>query len=131
MNVFKLRNDLISEYDSYISSFININDDRIRNYVDMELDEGLLWPNPLIQLNPSYEKGASVDELIVEGILEPGCGEIFRINKGDGGYGKPLQLFKHPSLIKNEFGGLNFSWEWLVQLPQRSGLKDKEIKFPK
>ena len=95
MNVFKLRNDLISEYDSYISSFVNINDNRIRNYVDNELDEGLLWPNPLIQLNPSYEKGATIDELIEEGILEPGCGQIFRINKGDGGYGKPLQLFKH------------------------------------
>ena len=40
MNVFKLRNDLVSEYSSYISSFITINDDRIRDYVEQELDEG-------------------------------------------------------------------------------------------
>jgi ATP-dependent helicase YprA (DUF1998 family) len=95
MNVFQLRNDLISEYDSYISSFVNINDERIRNYVDQEIEEGLLWPNPLIQLNPSYEKGATIDELIDEGVLEPGCRQIFRINKDNDDYGKPLQLFKH------------------------------------
>jgi len=95
MNVFKLRNELISEYNNYISSFTNIKNKKIRNYVDREIEEGLLWPNPLIQLNPSYEKGSTIDELIDEGILDPGCGQIFRINKGDGGYGKPLQLFKH------------------------------------
>jgi len=95
MNVFKLRNDLISEYDSYISSFININDDRIRNYVDQELDEGLLWPNPLIQLNPSYKMGSSIDELIEEGILSEGCRNIFRIKKEASDFGKPLRLYKH------------------------------------
>ena len=56
MIVFRLHNNLVLDYDSYISSFVIINDDRIRNYVDRELDEGILWPIPLIQLNPSSEQ---------------------------------------------------------------------------
>ena len=58
MNVFVLRNQLTLDYASYIRSFINIRDDDIRRYVDRELDEGLLWPDPLLQLNPSFEPGS-------------------------------------------------------------------------
>lgn len=43
MDVFALRNQLIRDYATYIESFVNIRDDRIRAYVDHELDEGLLW----------------------------------------------------------------------------------------
>ena len=51
MDVFNLRNKLIDDYSSYISSFINILDERIRQKVDQELRDGLLWPDPLLQLN--------------------------------------------------------------------------------
>lgn len=37
MHVFDLRNRLISDYASYISSFIEIRDDRIREYVERSL----------------------------------------------------------------------------------------------
>ena len=42
MDVFALRNQLIRDYADYIESFININDERIREHVDREMDEGLL-----------------------------------------------------------------------------------------
>lgn len=37
MNVFDLREQLVRDYSSYIASFINIRDPRIREYVDEKL----------------------------------------------------------------------------------------------
>ena len=54
MNVFKLRRQLIDDYSTYIHSFINIQDARIRDHVNRELQAGTLWPDPLIQLNPTF-----------------------------------------------------------------------------
>ena len=54
LNVFEVRDKLVRDYRSYVSSFMRIRDQRIREYVDRSLDERLLWPDPLIQLNPSY-----------------------------------------------------------------------------
>ena len=48
--VFELRHQLIKDYESYVSSFIRIKDERTEEQVRQGLDEGLLWPDPLIQL---------------------------------------------------------------------------------
>jgi hypothetical protein len=63
MNVFELRQDLLASYAAYIRSFIQIRDPVIRTTVEQELDSGLLWPETLIQLNPSFEPGRTTDEL--------------------------------------------------------------------
>lgn len=55
MNVFKLRSPLLSYYGKCVRSFIAIKDDRIRDQVEKAIEGGLLWPDPLIQLNPSLE----------------------------------------------------------------------------
>ena len=95
MNVFDLRERLVSDYANYISSFIEIQDKRIRDYVDESLKAGLLWPDPMIQLNPAFEPGRSIDELVQEGILHQGCSKIFRVDKDIDPAGKPLKLHKH------------------------------------
>lgn len=69
MNVFGPRNSLIEDYSSYIASFIRIRDPKIKEYVDQSIDQGLLWPDPLIQGNPSFETGKWIDELSGEGII--------------------------------------------------------------
>lgn len=94
MDVFGLRDRLVDDYSSYIQSFIQICDDRIRDLVDSELKSGLLWPDPLIQLNPSFEPGHRSDELVDEGVLHEECRRIFRINK-ESGEGQPLRLHRH------------------------------------
>jgi len=71
MDVFQFRDQLIGDYASYISSFIQIRDERIRQHVDHSLNDGLLWPEPLIQLNPSFELGDSIDNLVNTGVLHP------------------------------------------------------------
>ena len=55
MDVFRLREKLVEDYASFISSFIEIRDERIADRARQEIAEGLLWPDPLIQLNPGFE----------------------------------------------------------------------------
>ncbi|MHB1044356.1 MAG: DEAD/DEAH box helicase, partial [Eubacteriales bacterium] len=95
MNVFDLNRHLIHDYSSYIRSFIQIRDKHIDEYVQKSINEGLLWPEPLIQLNPSFEPGEWIDELVEKEILHPECGRIFRINKSEQEEGQPLRLHRH------------------------------------
>lgn len=94
MNVFELRERLIADYSAYIRSFIRIRDPRVDGLVKSCLDEGLLWPDPLIQLNPAFQYAGTIDDLVQSGLLHPECGRVFRIGK-DKGTGKPLRLYQH------------------------------------
>jgi superfamily II DNA/RNA helicase len=89
MNIFNLRNEVINDYHQYIESFLNIRDERIKEFISSELSRGVFWTAPLIQLNPSYEVGNSVSELVSQGFINPLCEKIFQKN------GKSLQLYKH------------------------------------
>ena len=66
MNVFELRNQLVDNYKSYISSFIQIRDKRIRSHVDEQLKAGLLWPEPLIKLNTAFQSAHNIYQLVDE-----------------------------------------------------------------
>jgi len=95
MDVFELRDRLIKDYSDYINSYINIRDEKIKEMVQSELDSGLLWPDPLIQLNPSFEPGGWIDDLVKEGVLHKECSKIFRRDKTPDDPGVPLRLHKH------------------------------------
>ena len=97
MNVFALRDRLVDDYAAYIKSFIVINDKNIREYVENSLSSGLLWPDPLIQLNPSFEQGDSVDELVAKSVLHDECSNVFRIKEEAKDPGRPLHLHRHQS----------------------------------
>ncbi|RJQ26589.1 DEAD/DEAH box helicase [Candidatus Parcubacteria bacterium] len=109
MDVFNLRGNLINDYSAFVKSYIQINDERINKYVHEELNNGLLWPEPLIQLNPSFESGELIDELIENRFLHPECGRIFRIEKDKNPNGFPLRLHKHQAdAIKAAKAGNNY-----------------------
>ncbi len=109
MNIFEFRNSLIHDYKSYIESFINIRDDRIKEMVSGSLREGFLWPDPLVQLNPAFEPGLWIDELVQAGVLHPECAKIFRMKKEPDDKGRPLQLRKHQQeAIEKAKGGKNY-----------------------
>jgi len=96
MDVFELRRKIIQDYSSYTKSFINIGDERIRVQVSDALDSGSFWPEPLIQLNPSFELGKFVHELSAENILHNECAKIFCTGKSaKGELGQALRLHKH------------------------------------
>lgn len=54
MDVFETRRRLVNDYAEYIRSFIKISDARIDARVQKALNEGALWPEPLLQLNPTF-----------------------------------------------------------------------------
>lgn len=96
MNVFDLRDRLVADYASYTRSFIKIADPLISARVDSELNAGAFWPEPMLQLNPNYLPGGTIDELVADDTLHPECGKIFRIDESDTDYtGKQLLLHMH------------------------------------
>lgn len=96
MNVFDLRDRLVGDYASYTRSFIKIADMRIAAKVDTELDAGAFWPEPLLQLNPTFLPGGTIDALVDNGTLHSECRRIFRIDKSDTDhFGKELLLHTH------------------------------------
>lgn len=55
MNVFQTHSSIISDYATYIRNFLKIDDPDIRKVVEGELGKGRLWPEPLLQFNPSFQ----------------------------------------------------------------------------
>jgi len=85
MNVFHTHSRIVSDYETYIRSFLNIADPKIRAVVEEELGKGKLWPEPLLQFNPSFEMAGNVADLSRTGTLHSDIGDIFK------GY----SLYKH------------------------------------
>src|SRR5262245_9101008 len=98
MNIFDFRAGLVADYESYTRGFIHIREPRVREFVERQLKEGVLWPEPLIQLNPSFEPGESIDELVAQRVLHPECSRIFRRKPRPDSAGEPLRLHRHQSL---------------------------------
>jgi len=95
MNVFEMRNRLVSDYHAFVRSFVDIADERVKQVVDEALASGILWPSPLVQLNPAFEPGRAIDDLVGEGVLHPACAEIFRARKTAESGGFPMRLHRH------------------------------------
>jgi ATP-dependent helicase YprA (DUF1998 family)/very-short-patch-repair endonuclease len=95
VNVFGLRDHLVADYADYTRSFVDPRDERIRQLVDEELEAGLLWPEALVQLNPAFEPGGTIDDLVVAGTLHEGCSAAFRRDKDVVPGGRDLRLHRH------------------------------------
>jgi hypothetical protein len=96
MNVFDVRKSLIADYRKYVQSFVEVADPRLAEKVALHFEEGELWPEPLLQLNPSFEPGKTIDDLVDEGVLHSGCRAIFRGGKkADNLVGKTMRLHRH------------------------------------
>jgi len=61
----------------------------VKAFVDQELDKGQLWTDPLVQLNPTYKKGATVTELVKQRVLHRECDRYFSKD------GKPMTFHYH------------------------------------
>ncbi|MGE5471185.1 MAG: DEAD/DEAH box helicase [Bacteroidota bacterium] len=79
MNVFKTHASIVNDYATYIRSFLKISDPAIRAVVEAELNRGLLWPEALVQFNPSFEIVGSVEDVANTGKVH---GELKNIFKG-------------------------------------------------
>ena len=89
LDVFALRDSVVDEYKHFATSFTTIHARDIREQIEAIYGEERYWPEPLIQINPSYKRSTDVGALAANGVLDPGCADIFRAN------GRPLSLYKH------------------------------------
>ncbi len=85
MDAFQLHHQVIDNYRKYIKSFLNIKDKRIKDFVEDAFDKAGFIPEPLIQFNPSFDKGEKLEDLVNEGKIHHELPAIF----GD------YNLYKH------------------------------------
>lgn len=79
MDSFKIHERVIADYRGYIESFINIRDADILAVVQKALSEGRLWPEPLIQFNPSYKITGDLASIVQSESLHPALTDIFKV----------------------------------------------------
>ena len=89
LDVFALRDSVVDEYKRFATSFTTIHAPDIREQVEDIYAGNRYWPEPLIQINPSYKISTDVGTLVANGVLDPGCVDIFRAG------GEPLSLYEH------------------------------------
>ena len=114
MDVFYLCDRVIQDYANYVRSFVRVRDRRIDEFVQKSLRDEVLWPQPLIQLNPRAE-GATH-------FLEPRergwplvCGFVERISSSHCAIRTTLrQLGLSQSLFQEVFAWLPDSSQELV-----------------
>lgn len=88
-DVFSLRDHVVQEYERFATSFTAIHAEDIRRQIQAIYAGERYWPEPLIQINPSYRRTTDVADLFHRSVLHPGCAEIFQDK------GKSLSLYKH------------------------------------
>ncbi|MFM9493382.1 DEAD/DEAH box helicase [Streptomyces galilaeus] len=96
MDVFKVHEQLIADYQSFTTSSVVVRNGRIKESVDEALVQGNQWPDPWLSLNPSFAPGGTVTELVAAGVLHPECERIFRVGKKDSLLqGRPIAFHRH------------------------------------
>lgn len=93
-NVFQFRDQLIERYGSFSRSFVRIAAPDIQAEVEHQYAQGRYWPEPLVQINPNYQRQGTVQNLAAQGVLHAACAEIFQVGKSEGSP-EPLHLYKH------------------------------------
>ena len=89
MNVFDLDRALVGDYERFARSFTQIRAADIRAQVDAIYASRRFWPEPLITINPHFERGASIEALVADGTLHPETASVFRVG------GRPITLYRH------------------------------------
>jgi ATP-dependent helicase YprA (DUF1998 family) len=91
LDIFELDRSLIDRYAKFARSFSIIQAPEIREQIDWAYDRHRFWPPPLITINPRYEEGASIDQLVSDQILDSELRRIFAM----GEHRQPIRLHRH------------------------------------
>ncbi|MGH3243420.1 MAG: DEAD/DEAH box helicase [Spirillospora sp.] len=96
MDVFGVHDRLIEDYSAFTSSLVQVRDGKIAAHLRDEGKDKVRWPDPWLSLNPNFEPGGPVAELVEQGVLHPYCGRFFRAKKHeqDDGF-RTLTLHRH------------------------------------
>src|SRR2546429_375600 len=89
VDVFDLDRTLVMDYASFARSFTQIRARDIREQVNAIYASRRFWPEPLITINPHFERGVSVEALVADGSLHPDVACVFRVD------GQSITLYRH------------------------------------
>src|SRR5262245_57793201 len=89
MDVFDLDRALVTDYERFARSFTQIRASDLRSQVERIYATQRFWPEPLISINPHFESGPSVDDLVASGSLLSETARVFRVD------GHPITLHRH------------------------------------
>ncbi len=82
-DIFELHRRVIEDYRDFVQSFLHIQDERLREFVQQRLSQDQeLWPDVLAQVSPGYTRDATVEELADRKMVHPETAEIFRDRQG-------------------------------------------------
>jgi superfamily II DNA/RNA helicase/very-short-patch-repair endonuclease len=95
MDVFNFRDSVVQYYEKFTRSFTKIKATDIKDYLETVYEDQVFWPAPLIQLNPNFVAGPTVEELVNSGELHSDCASIFRLGKSETSIGNSVRLFWH------------------------------------
>ncbi len=98
MDIFGVHRRLIDDYRAFTEGGTVIRDQRIAAFVREDLDAKSQWPDPWLSLNPFFDSGGTVSELVRDGVLHAECARIFQTCKTEGGTvcdGRPLAFHRH------------------------------------
>ena len=85
IDIFQFHNLVMDKYQKFSRSFVEINDPQIEKALQDEGRLKTMWPNPLIQFNPAYEYGDSVQNLVTDKVLTQAMANVI----------KGFQLYRH------------------------------------
>ncbi|MGV9613198.1 DEAD/DEAH box helicase [Nocardia xishanensis] len=97
MDAFGVLDKILGDYQDFVSGFLNIKDPTVRQKVETEVANGLLWPEPWLALNPAFEPGGTVTDLFNRGVLHPAAREIFRVRSEEDQFGREISFHRHQS----------------------------------
>ena len=89
MKAFDLDRHIIAQYEQFSRSFSKIRADDFRDEISHQYNCGRFWPDALLSLNPHYETGPTVDDLVSSGDLCPETAQVFRLDS------KPIAFHRH------------------------------------
>ena len=91
VDVFDLDEALLRDYERFARSFTRIRAQDVQEQVETLYSTDRFWPEPLLSINPRFESGDSIDDLVRGGTLDANTARIFNID------GKTITLHRHQS----------------------------------
>lgn len=68
MDIFEFRNRVIQDYSNFARSFTRVDADDLKEYLNTTYDQQYFWPAPLIQLNPRFEHGRTIEKSVLDDV---------------------------------------------------------------
>ncbi len=82
---------MVQDYERFARSFTQRRAADIRAQVEAIYASRRFWPEPLVSINPNFERDIAIDKLVADGSLHPSTGQVFRIAD------QPIGLYRHQS----------------------------------